>query len=228
MRILVVDDEPDVVEIITVAFRLHRPSYEIIPAYDGKSALARLESDKPNLVVLDVAMPIMDGFEVSRRIRLDSDVPIILLTARTTEADKVRGLELGADDYITKPFGHRELLARVDAVLRRAHHISIPKTSAVFHTGDLAIDFVRREVSVEGQPVVLTPTEYNLLAQLAKNADNVVTHQSILSTVWGHDYRDEIHYLKVYLGRLREKLERDPSNPQYIVSVRGVGYKLAM
>lgn len=226
MKVLVVDDEPDVVEIITLAFNLQRPEFEIVGAHDGKSALARLKADEPDLVVLDVAMPGMDGFEVCRRIREKSGVPIILLTARSMETDKVTGLELGADDYITKPFSHRELIARVDAVLRRVYNTSPSRTQTVFRGGSLSIDFSRREVAVDGRAVALTRTEYNLLAHLARNANKVVGHQTLLAKVWGPEYRDEIHYLKVYVGRLREKIEEDPSNPRYLLSVRGMGYKL--
>jgi len=226
MKILVVDDEPDVVEIITVAFNLRRPEFEVIGAHDGKAALAALKADEPDLVILDVAMPGMDGFEVCRRIREKSAVPIIMLTARAMEADKVKGLELGADDYITKPFSHRELIARVDAVVRRVYATSPSRAKSVFRSGNLSIDFARREVAVNGRSVDLTRTEYNLLVVLARNANRVVTHQTLLAKVWGPEYRDEIHYPKVFVGRLREKIEDDPSNPRHILSVRGVGYKL--
>jgi len=152
-------------------------------------------------------------------------VPIIVLTARGAEGDRVRGLELGADDYVTKPFSHKELVARIDAVMRRYRAGAETSRTQLLSHGDLRIDFAQRRVSVRGRDIPLTPTEYNLLFQLATNAGRVLTHEQLLARVWGEEYRDEVHYLKVYVGRLRNKLERDPAKPELILTVRGVGYE---
>ena len=223
MKILVVDDEPDVRRLISVSFGMQQPSWEVIAASDGEEAIAALEREQPALVLLDVGLPDMDGFEVLRQIRLFSDMPVIMLTVHDDELSKVRGLELGADDYITKPFSHLELLARVRAVLRRTQVLSLVHEEP-FIGGDLSVDFARREVMRRGELVTLTTTEYRLLCHLVRNAGQVLPHETLLARVWGREYTDEINYLKVYVSRLRAKLEDDPRNPQHILTEHGVGY----
>jgi len=223
MKLLVVDDEPDVAKVVAMSFRMQQPSWEVIGAHDGPEALELVESERPDVVLLDVGLPDMNGFEVLEAIRLFSDVPVIVLTVRDDELSMVQGLELGADDYITKPFSHLELLARVRAVLRRTQMLPVTHAQP-FATGDILVDFVRRELTVGGQPVPLTGTEYRLLYHLVRNAGQVVTHEALLARVWGHEYTDEISYLKSYINRLRHKLERDPHHPEYILTEYGIGY----
>jgi DNA-binding response OmpR family regulator len=224
VKVLVVDDEPDVREVVNLCFGLRWPEADVVSAPDGDEALRLIESEKPELVLLDVVLPGMDGFQVCQEIRRFSDVPIVMLSARDAEVDKVRGLEMGADDYITKPFSHLELLARVRAVLRRYQN-QLPAVGEVFESGDLQIDFASRQVTVRGKIVRLTPTEYSLLFHLTRNAGRVLPHHTLLAKVWGREYTDEIDYLKVYIRRLRQKLEGDEDSIGRIVSERGVGYK---
>lgn len=224
MKVLVVDDEPDVIEVVNLCFGLRWPEADVISARDGDEALQLIEAESPDLVLLDIVLPKMDGFQVCQEIRRFSDVPIVMLSARDAEVDKVRGLEMGADDYITKPFSHLELLARVRAVLRRYQN-QLPSVGEVFESGDLRIDYGSRQVLLRGQPVRLTPTEYSLLLHLTRNAGRVLPHHTLLAKVWGREYTDEIDYLKVYIRRLRQKLEGDPQSIGEIVSERGVGYK---
>jgi DNA-binding response OmpR family regulator len=222
-RILVVDDEPRMVHFIRL--NLEHDGFEVVEAPSGSKALDRLRDRLPDLILLDVMMPELDGFETLRLVREISTVPIIMLTAKGEEDDRVRGLELGADDYITKPFSPRELVSRVRAVLRRTE---APGTSVheVIQVDDrLKLDFDRREVWVEGRLVQLRPTEYRLLYHLVQNAGWVVPHEQLLAKVWGYEYRDETHYLRLYINYLRQKLEKDPSNPEYILTERGVGYR---
>lgn len=223
MKVLVVDDEPDVIKVISMSFRMQQPAWEVISAHEGPEALELVEREHPSVVLLDIGLPEMTGFEVLKRIRHFSDVPVIMLTVRDDELSKVQGLELGADDYVTKPFGHLELLARVRAVLRRAQSLPLLQEQP-FVSGDIQVDFARREVTVHGQPVALTGTEYRLLYQLVRNAGQVMTHEALLARVWGREYTDEISYLKSYISRLRYKLERDPHHPEYILTEYGVGY----
>jgi two-component system KDP operon response regulator KdpE len=226
MRILVVDDEPDVAALISLGIRFHRPEHQVTELHDGASALEAIARDRPDLVVLDVAMPGKDGFAVLRELREGGDdVPVVVLTAKGLEQDKVRGLELGADDYITKPFSHGELVARIDAVVRRYRAAMAHRRTNVFQHRDMRIDFAQRRVTVGERTIQLTPTEYNLLYHLATNAGRLMPHETLLAKVWGPEYRDEVHYLKVYVGRLRTKLEPDPQHPEYILTVRGVGYQ---
>jgi two-component system KDP operon response regulator KdpE len=223
MKILVVDDEPDVIKVIAMSFRMQQPAWEVISAEDGPEALDLLEQERPDVVLLDIGLPDMNGFEVLKSMRLFSDVPVVMLTVRDDELSKVQGLELGADDYVTKPFSHLELLARVRAVLRRAQ--SLPLThEQPFVSGDIQVDFVRRALTVRGQPVPLTGTEYRLLYHLVRNAGRIMTHEALLARVWGREYTDEISYLKSYVSRLRNKLERVPHQPEYILTEYGVGY----
>src|SRR5512140_861197 len=222
-RILVVDDEERMVRFIRM--NLEHDGFRVMEAFNGKQAIDKLR-DTPDLILLDVMMPDIDGFEVLETIREVSSVPVIMLTARGEEDDRVRGLELGADDYITKPFSPRELVSRVRAVLRRTEAASPAPRSELIEVDDrLKIDFGRREVWVNGELVKLRPTEYRLLYHLVQNAGWVVTHDQLLSKVWGYEYRDEPHYVRLYINYLRQKLEKDPANPQYILTERGVGYR---
>jgi two-component system KDP operon response regulator KdpE len=224
MKILVVDDEPDVIEVVNLCFSLRWPEADVMATDAGEEALKLIEQDRPDLVLVDINLPGMDGFTLCQEIRSFSDVPIVMLSARDAEVDKVRGLEMGADDYITKPFSHLELLARVRAVVRR-YQSQMPSVGEVFESGSLRIDYASRMVTVDGQQVRLTPTEYSLLFHLSRNAGRVLPHQTLLAKVWGREYTDEIDYLKVYIRRLRQKLEGAPEAIGCIVSERGVGYK---
>lgn len=225
MRFLIVEDDPDAAEAIEISIGLGWPEAKIQIAETGAGALAAMAIEKPDLILLDINLPDKDGFEVCRRIRSFSNVPIIVISARDTEIDKVKGLELGGDDYITKPFGHMELLARIKAVLRRVEKVESPVEDVVFQSDNLTIDFNRRQVWNNNQAVELTPTEYNLLYYLVRNTGRTLSHQALLTHVWGEEYRYELEYIKVYIRRLRNKLELDPHNPCHIVTEWGVGYR---
>ena len=226
MKILVVDDEPDVAALTAMGITFHRPDYAVVECTKATDAIARVEAERPDLLLLDLAMPGRDGFGILEELRnAGMELPIIVITARDLEADKVRGLELGADDYITKPFSHKELMARIDAVLRRYRAANAQRRANVLTHGQLQIDYAQRRVSVGGRVVALTPIEYNLLYHLATNAGRVMPHETLLAKVWGAEYRNESHYLKVYVGRLRNKLEPEPQAPRYVLTVRGVGYQ---
>lgn len=225
MRILVVDDEPDVVESVGLGFQLQWREVDILGAGDGEHALDLVEQEHPDVVLLDIGLPDIDGFEVLRRIRDFSDVPVVMLTARDDALDKVKGLELGADDYVTKPFNHLELIARVKAVLRR-HEMPAPSTrTPSFRSGDLEVDFATQEARLRGERLDLTPTEYKLLYHLVRNAGHVLTHGTLLAKVWGREYVDEVDYIRVYIRRLRDKLGDDPNDPRFIRTERGLGYR---
>jgi two-component system KDP operon response regulator KdpE len=225
VKILVVDDAPDVIESVRIGFALQWRDTEVIGAATGERALDDVEHELPDVVLLDVGLPDLDGFEVLRQIRAFSDVPVIMLTARDDALDKVKGLELGADDYVTKPFNHLELLARVRAVLRR-HEMPGPSTRAPsFRAGDLEVDFARQQARLGGTRLDLTPTEYKLLYHLVRNAGHVLPHATLLAKVWGREYVDEVDYLRVYVRRLREKLGDKPDAPRYIRTERGLGYR---
>lgn len=223
MKVLVVDEEQDVRKLIRMSFAMQQPSWEVIGAEDGPQALELMESEHPDVVLLDIGMPEMSGFEVLEEIRVFSDVPVIMLTVRDDELSKVQGLELGADDYVTKPFSHLELMARVRAVLRRAQSLPLAHEQP-FTCGPIHIDFARREVLVRGEPVALTSTEYRLLYHLVRNAGRIMSHEALLARVWGREYTDEVSYLKGYISRLRNKLELNPRNPEYILTEYGAGY----
>ncbi len=224
MKILIVDDEPDVIKIVTMSFNLQQPDWQILSARNGETALELADRERPDLVLLDVAMPEMDGFEVLKEIRRFTDTPVIMLTAKDDEMSKVMGLERGADDYVTKPFSHLELLARVRTVLRRVQSLPLAYEEP-FVCGGLRVDYVQRKALLNGQEVPLTQTEYNLLYYLVRNAGQVLTHEMLLTHVWGPEYADEIDYVKVYISRLRAKLEPDPRHPQYILTAHNLGYR---
>jgi two-component system KDP operon response regulator KdpE len=222
-KILVVDDEERMVRFIRL--NLEHDGFRVIEAYNGTQAINKVRSTLPDLVLLDVMMPDVDGFEVLKIIRETSSVPVVMLTAKGEEDDRVRGLELGADDYITKPFSPRELVSRVRAVLRRTEMASGATHGLIEVDDRLKLDFDRREVWVDGKLAQLRPTEYRLLYHLVQNAGWVVSHDQLLAKVWGYEYRDEPHYVRLYINYLRKKLEEDPANPKYILTERGVGYR---
>ena len=225
-KILVVDDQPRLVRLVREV--LQAVGYDIVAANSGEMAIETVAVEQPDLVLLDILLPQgPDGYEVCRRIREFSDVPVIMLTAKAQEADMLHGFDVGADDYLTKPFSAKELIARVGAVLRRSKRPEEAMT-AIFHCGDIEVDFARHSVTVSGLgPVSLTRTEYALLRQLAINPNCIMLHQDLLTAVWGQEYRDDVDYLRAYVRYLRRKLEADPANPKYIVTVPGMGYMLA-
>lgn len=222
-RILVVDDEPAILRAVQTNLRGH--GFQVETAASGQAALAAYDQFRPDVVLLDLGLPDLDGFAVIQAIRERASTPIIVLSVRGAERDKVRALDLGADDYLTKPFGVDELLARIRVALR---HVARPPSgaAAVFRTGELEIDFERRRVTVEGREVRLTPTEYELLKVLVQHPNKVLTDRMLLQQVWGPAYGAEAHYLHVYVARLRKKLEPDPQQPRYILTEPGVGYRL--
>ena len=221
--VLIVDDEPRMIQFIQMNLELE--GYQVIQAGNGLEALNRVRDELPDLVILDVMMPDLDGFETLKLLRETSNVPVIMLTVKADEDDIVKGLKLGADDYVTKPFNPRELSSRVEALLRRAELPAPVGKTAIKIDARLTIDFAKREVIVEGEKVQLRPTEYRLLYHLVSNAGWVVPHETLLQKVWGYEYREETHYLRLYITYLRQKIEKDPSNPEYILTERGVGYR---
>ena len=222
-KILAVDDEKRMVRFIQL--NLEQDGFQVVTAYNGSEALEQVRTQLPDLILLDIMMPDINGFEVLKKIREVNTVPVIMLTAKGEEDDRIQGLELGADDYITKPFSPRELVSRIRAVLRRTESFKEDQIDLINVDDRLTIDFSRREVWVEGKKVDLRPTEYRLLYHLVKNAGWVNTHEQLLSKVWGFEYQDEPHYVRLYVNYLRKKLEKDPSNPRYILTERGVGYR---
>jgi DNA-binding response OmpR family regulator len=222
-RILVADDEPDL--LYAVKLYLEDEGYTVFTAMNGYEALEVVKERLPDVVVLDVMMPDLDGFETLKHIRETSTVPVIMLTAKGEEGDKIRGLGLGADDYVTKPFSQRELLGRVQAVIRRAEMPrSLPKTQIAIDE-HLVVDFARGEVYRDRQKVTLTPTEYRLLYHLVSNPGRVLTNETLLVRVWGREYREEDHYVRLYISYLRQKIEPDPAHPRYIQTEKGLGYR---
>lgn len=225
--ILAADDDPQILRLI--ARNLQLEDYDVVTATDGQEALERLEAQKFDLAILDVMMPKLDGFTVCARVREFSSVPIIMVTARGQDQDKIHGLDLGADDYLTKPFSVEELLARVRSVLRRSQFAANHEGQngrPVIALGGLTIDFAQHRVTVDGQEIELTPIEYRLLAYLAQNAGRVVTQDLLLEHVWGEEYIGESHLLQVNMNRLRRKIEVDPAHPRYVLTKMGVGYFL--
>jgi two-component system KDP operon response regulator KdpE len=197
----------------------------VLEADNGLAALDMVRKHIPDLILLDVMMPQLDGYETLRMLREFSSIPVIMLTAKSEEEDIVSGLEYGADDYVTKPFGVSELISRVKAVLRRVDSVAAPGESVLKIDDRLSVDFNQREAIVDGKPIKLRPTEYRLLYHLIENAGWTVPHEQLLAKVWGYEYRDETHYVRLYVNYLREKIEKDPANPKYILTERGVGYR---
>ena len=222
-RILVAEDESALLDF--VSRNLKARGFQVLEAYNGIEALHLWEQARPDLLILDVMMPRLDGLDLCRRVREVDTVPIIILTALDSESDRVAALDTGADDYLTKPFGVEELLARVRAVLRRSAWAASPPPTAVRRFGHLEIDLAGHRVLREGAAVHLTPTEFALLEQLVLHPNKLLTHRMLLQSVWGSEYRDELEYLRVYMGRLRRKLERDPANPRYLQTNSGTGYR---
>jgi two-component system KDP operon response regulator KdpE len=220
--VLVVDDESRMVEFI--AMNLELEGFRVVRAANGSEALEKASKEHPDLVMLDIMMPEMDGFETLEGLRETSSVPVIFLTAKSEEVDRIKGLDLGADDYITKPFSPRELVSRIRAVLRRTEPAAVTSSEIVVDD-ELRVNFNQRKVIVRGQEVRLRPTEYRLLYQLVTNAGKLLTHEVLLSRVWGAEYRDEDQYVRLYITYLRQKIEKDPKNPRYILSERGLGYR---
>lgn len=224
-RIVLAEDEVALRDFVSRNLRAR--GFQIFEASNGLEALAEWEQTDPHLLILDIMMPRMDGLEVCRRVRERSTVPIIVLTALDTESDKVTALDLGADDYLTKPFGVEELLARVRAVLRRTQWEVVPPTGSdsIKQFGDLEIDLTGHIVRLRGAEVRLSPTEFSLLGQLVAKAGKVITHRMLLQSIWGPEYGGEAEYLRVYINRLRQKLEPDPANPRFLLTEPGVGYR---
>jgi DNA-binding response OmpR family regulator len=227
MKFLIIDDDKSIVEAVTIGLQFQWSDAEVHTAKDGEEGLRRFLDLSPDVTLLDINMPQMSGFEVLQRIREVSDAPVLMLTARGDEMSKVKGLEMGADDYLVKPFSHLELFARIKAVLRRSELPAPVSAAPSFISGDVAVNFDSREVTVSGEPVKLTPTEYKLLYQLVRNAGRVLPFDMLLSKVWGDEYRGDTDYLKTYVSRLRKKLGDDSEHPRYILTERSVGYRFA-
>lgn len=223
-RILIVDDDLTLVELLSHS--LEKAGYRVLSATNGIDGLQMVYKNKVDLIILDVMMPRMDGWETCSRIREISDVPIIMLTAKDEEADTLKGFQCGADDYVTKPFSFAELTARVKAILQRARKAPPDRQRRVYVFDELVVDGDKSQVTVRGKPVSLTPTEFQLLLTLAANAGRILSHEQLLSQVWGPEYVGEAGYVKRYIWYLRQKIEDEPSNPQYILTERGFGYKL--
>lgn len=221
-RILVVDDEIEIVRALQRSLTAY--GYEVFSASSGEEALEEVARHRPDLILLDLGLPGISGLEVCRKVREQSNLPIIVLSVKDTERDKVQALDLGADDYVSKPFGLNEVLARVRVALRHSAQVKVG-TEPVFQVGPLRVDFSQRLVQVEGKEVKLTPTEYDLLKALIRNSGKIMTRQMLLSQVWGTGYGTEAHYLHVYIGQLRRKIEPDPAHPRFILTISGVGYR---
>jgi len=221
--VLVVDDESRMVEFISMNLELE--GFRVVRAANGSEALEKASKEHPDLVLLDIMMPEMDGFETLEGLRETTSVPVIFLTAKSEEVDRIKGLDLGADDYIAKPFSPRELVSRIRAVLRRTEPAAMTNSEIVVDN-ELRVNFDQRKVIVRGQEVRLRPTEYRLLYQLVTNAGKLLTHEVLLSRVWGAEYRDEDQYVRLYITYLRQKIEKDPNHPRVILTVHGIGYKL--
>ena len=221
-RILVVDDEIEIVRALQRSLAAH--GFDVFTANSGEEALEAISHYRPDLMVLDLGLPGISGLEVARKVRAQSNLPIIVLSVKDTERDKVLALDLGADDYVSKPFGMDEVLARIRVALRHSAQIE-SGTEPIFTAGPLKIDFAQRRVEVNGQEVKLTPTEYDLLKALVKNSGKIMTRHMLLSQVWGTGYGTEAHYLHVYVGQLRRKIEPDPAHPRFILTISGVGYR---
>ena len=226
MKVVVIDDAPDIAEVVTLCFQLRWSGAEVLSAGDGRSGLDLIEAESPDIVILDVNLPDMDGFQVLRELRRFTQVPVIMLTVKGEDVDIARGLELGADDYIVKPFSHIELIARVEAVLRRSRGVpSASSEERPFQSGKLYVNFASNEVKVDGKPVKLTSTEMKLLRHLIRNEGRLLTHENLLTKVWGEGYQDTRDLLRVHIQHLRQKLGDNVNSPAIIVTEHGMGYK---
>ena len=219
-QLLIVDDERPILRFLSASLS---GQYRILEAATGEDAIRAVAGNRPDLMILDLGLPDIDGVEVTRRIREWTDMPIIIISVREQESEKVAALDAGADDYLTKPFGAGELMARIRAALR---HSPVVEADSVFTSDDLSVDLARRLVSVAGRDIVLTPTEYDILRALIQHAGKVLTHRQLLRTVWGAAYESETHILRVNMSNLRRKIEQDPAKPQHIITEPGVGYRL--
>lgn len=223
--ILVVDDDPRMIRLLHEV--LMAAGYQVITRTDGDQAIEAVAVEQPDLVILDIILGELDGYEVCRRVREFTSVPIIMLTAKVKNTELLEGFNAGADDYVTKPFNSKELLARVQAVLGRSHSKAEADQPSQINLGDISIDLAKRQVTVAGEVVYLTATEYKLLYNLATHPNQVMMHENLLAAVWGPEYRDDVDYLRSYIHYLRKKLERDPANPKFILNIPAVGYMLA-
>lgn len=224
-KILVVEDDANLLE--TLKYNLKKESYDVVTAVDGEQAVEAARRGKPDLILLDIMLPKLSGYEVCRILRKEMTVPILMLTARADETDKIVGLEIGADDYVTKPFSMRELIARIRAMLRRTRFMESRSLEAdIIQAGDIQIDIARHRASLRDTPLVLNPKEYDLLVFLARNNGLVFNRDQLLEKVWGYDYAGDTRTVDVHVRWLRQKIETDPANPRYLVTVRGTGYKL--
>ncbi len=227
MKVLCIDDAPDILEVLSLSLKMRWPDVEVLKAEDGPAALGLFERGNPDLLIVDLGLPGMDGYEAIRRIRMYSDVPIVILSVASEEQDIAKGLELGADGYVTKPFGHLELLARIQAIMRRASG-TLGNAERIIEVGDLRINPDTREVHVGDRSVSLTPIEYSILHHLSSNIGRILTHQSILSRIWGGDAVDDRHLLTVHMNHLRSKLADAGEERGKILTERGIGYRMAL
>ena len=225
MKVLVIEDDPGIIEVVSLCFQLRWSGTTVISAANGREGVTLVETESPDVVILDIGLPDIDGYQVLKEIRRFSDVPVIMLTVRGEDTDVAKGLELGADDYITKPFSHIELIARVQAVLRRAQGLAVSDEERPFTSGRLSVDFSRNEVTLGGHPVKLTSTERKLLYYLIRNEGRILSHESLLAKVWGDTYVDARDLLRVHIQHLRQKLEDNAESPNIIVTEHGIGYK---
>ncbi len=225
MKVLVIEDDPGIIEVVSLCFQLRWTGTTVVSASSGQKGVELVEVESPDVVILDIGLPDIDGYQVLKEIRRFSDVPVIMLTVRGEDTDIAKGLELGADDYITKPFSHIELIARVQAVLRRAQGLAVTDEERPFVSGKLSVDFSRNEVLLDGQSIKLTSTERKLLYYLIRNEGRILSHESLLSKVWGDTYVDARDLLRVHIQHLRQKLEDNAETPNIIVTEHGIGYK---
>ncbi len=227
MKVVVIDDSPEIIEVVSLCFQLRWSGTTLVSASEGTKGLELIEAENPDMVILDIGLPDMDGFQVLREIRLFSQVPVIMLTVRGEDTDVAKGLELGADDYIVKPFSHIELIARVQAVLRRVQGLSVTTEERPFVSGKLSVDFASNEVKVNGKSIKLSATESKLLHHLIRNEGRLLSHENLLTKVWGETYRDARDLLRVHIQHLRQKLGDSAESPSIITTEHGMGYKFA-
>jgi two-component system KDP operon response regulator KdpE len=225
MKVLVIEDDPGIIEVVSLCFQLRWSGTTVVSAANGRKGVSLVENESPDVVILDIGLPDMDGYQVLKEIRRFSEVPVLMLTVRGEDTDVAKGLELGADDYITKPFSHIELIARVQAVLRRSQGLSITDDERPYTSGKLSVDFARNEVLLSGKPVKLTSTERKLLYHLIRNEGRILSHESLLAKVWGDTYVDARDLLRVHIQHLRQKIEDNTESPGIIVTEHGIGYR---